>query len=166
MPWASSPRGCMATRTPRSGRPSSMALMRFTNSGTEASLLALAAAKAFTARPRIMVFDGAYHGGLLSFGRGGWPINVPHEYVVAPYNDLAAAEALVREHGQTLAAIIVEPMLGAGGCIPGEPAFLHGLSELASGCGALLVFDEVQTSRLSIGGGGGGTARPPPPPPG
>ena len=130
----------------------SMALMRFTNSGTEASLLALATAKAFTARPKIMVFDGAYHGGLLSFGRGGSPINVPHEYVVAPYNDLAAAEALVREHGPALAAIIVEPMLGAGGCIPGEPAFLHGLRALASGCGALLVFDEVQTSRLSIGG--------------
>ena len=77
---------------------------------------------------------------------------MPHEYVVAPYNDLAAAEALVREHGPALAAIIVEPMLGAGGCIPGEPAFLHGLRALASGCGALLVFDEVQTSRLSIGG--------------
>ncbi|NWF46462.1 aminotransferase class III-fold pyridoxal phosphate-dependent enzyme [Hydrogenophaga sp. D2P1] len=130
----------------------SMALMRFTNSGTEASLLALATAKAFTARPKIMVFDGAYHGGLLSFGRGGSPINVPHAYVVAPYNDLAAAQALVHAHGPTLAAIVVEPMLGAGGCIPGEPAFLRGLSELARGCGALLVFDEVQTSRLSIGG--------------
>ncbi|MEZ5706578.1 MAG: aminotransferase class III-fold pyridoxal phosphate-dependent enzyme [Burkholderiaceae bacterium] len=130
----------------------SMSLMRFTNSGTEASLLALAAAQVHTGRRNILVFDGAYHGGLLSFGRGGSPINAPHDYLVAPYNDLHAVEALVREHGPSLAAIVVEPMLGAGGCIPGDPAFLQGLRDLTERCGALLVFDEVQTSRLSYGG--------------
>ncbi|HEY9094978.1 MAG TPA: aminotransferase class III-fold pyridoxal phosphate-dependent enzyme [Hydrogenophaga sp.] len=129
-----------------------MQLMRFTNSGTEASLLALATAQVFTGRRKVLVFDGAYHGGLLSFGRGGSSLNAPHDYLVAPYNDLPAVEALVREHGPSLAAIMVEPMLGAGGCIPGDPVFLQGLRDLSERCGALLVFDEVQTSRLSFGG--------------
>lgn len=130
----------------------SMALMRFTNSGTEASMLALGLAKVHTGRSRILVFDGAYHGGVLSFGKGGSPLNLPHHWVLSTYNDLDAVRAAVREHGSDLAAILVEPVLGAGGCIPGEPDFLQGLRDLATQCGALLVFDEVQTSRLSWGG--------------
>ena len=129
-----------------------MALLRFTNSGTEANLMALAAATAHTGRRKVLVFNGAYHGGVLSFGGGGSPVNVPHDFVVAPYNDLAAVRALVQAHGPQLAAILVEPMLGAGGCIPAEPAFLHGLRALADACGALLILDEVMTSRLSGGG--------------
>lgn len=130
----------------------SMALMRFTNSGTEASMLALGLAKVHTGRSRMLVFDGAYHGGVLSFGKGGSPLNLPHHWVLSTYNDLDAVRAAVHEHGSDLAAILVEPVLGAGGCIPGEPEFLRGLRELATQCGALLVFDEVQTSRLSWGG--------------
>ena len=129
-----------------------MALLRFTNSGTEANLMALAAATAHTGRRKVLVFNGAYHGGVLSFGGGGSPVNVPHDFVVAPYNDLDAVRALVQAHGPQLAAILVEPMLGAGGCIPAEPAFLHGLRALADACGALLILDEVMTSRLSGGG--------------
>lgn len=129
-----------------------MALLRFTNSGTEANLMALAAATAHTGRRKVLVFNGAYHGGVLSFGGGGSPVNVPHDFVVAPYNDIDAVRALVQAHGPQLAAILVEPMLGAGGCIPAEPAFLHGLRTLASECGALLILDEVMTSRLSGGG--------------
>jgi glutamate-1-semialdehyde 2,1-aminomutase len=129
-----------------------MALLRFTNSGTEANLMALAAACAHTGRRKVLVFNGAYHGGVLSFGGGGSPVNVPHDFVVAPYNDLEAASALVRAHGNEMAAILVEPMLGAGGCIPAEPAFLHGLRALAGECGALLILDEVMTSRLASGG--------------
>jgi glutamate-1-semialdehyde 2,1-aminomutase len=129
-----------------------MALLRFTNSGTEANLMALAAATAHTGRRKVLVFNGAYHGGVLSFGGGGSPVNVPHDFVVAPYNDIDAVRALVQTHGPQLAAILVEPMLGAGGCIPGDPAFLHGLRTLASECGALLILDEVMTSRLSGGG--------------
>lgn len=129
-----------------------MALLRFTNSGTEANLMALAAATAHTGRRKVLVFNGAYHGGVLAFGGGGSPVNVPHDFVVAPYNDLDAVRALVQTHGPQLAAILVEPMLGAGGCIPAEPAFLHGLRALADACGALLILDEVMTSRLSGGG--------------
>ncbi|KNZ34417.1 MAG: glutamate-1-semialdehyde 2,1-aminomutase [Methylibium sp. NZG] len=136
-----------------------MPLLRFTNSGTEANLLALAAAVAHTGRRKVLVFEGAYHGGVLSFGGTGGslksPVNVPHEWLLAPYNDLSAAAAIVQREasgGDALAAILVEPMLGSGGCIPGTPEFLHGLRRLADESGALLVFDEVMTSRLSAGG--------------
>ena len=67
----------------------SIELVRFTNSGTEANLMALAAAKAFTGRRKIMVFEGGYHGGVLGFPPGGSRVNVPHEFIVAPYNDRA-----------------------------------------------------------------------------
>jgi glutamate-1-semialdehyde 2,1-aminomutase len=133
-------------------RFASMELMRFTNSGTEASMLAIALARVHTRRNKVLVFDGAYHGGVLSFGKGGSPINLPHEFLLATYNDLASVEALFRAHGDGIAAILVEPVLGAGGCIPGEPDFLHGLGEIAARHGALLILDEVQTSRLSFGG--------------
>lgn len=133
-----------------------MALLRFTNSGTEANLLALAAAVAHTGRRKVLVFEGAYHGGVLAFGGAGGslnsPVNVPHEWLLAPYNDLDAAAAIVRREGDGLAAILVEPMLGAGGCIPGTPEFLQGLRRLADESGALLVFDEVMSSRLAPGG--------------
>jgi glutamate-1-semialdehyde 2,1-aminomutase len=135
-----------------SHRFSSMQLLRFTNSGTEANLLALATAVAHTGRHKVLVFDGAYHGGVLSFGGAAGAVNVPHDWLRAPYNDLEAAAAHVRRDGARLAAILVEPMLGAGGCIPGTPHFLQGLRRLADTCGALLVFDEVMTSRLALGG--------------
>ncbi|MFX8933918.1 aminotransferase class III-fold pyridoxal phosphate-dependent enzyme, partial [Acinetobacter baumannii] len=79
----------------------------------------------------------------------GSPVTVPHRFVMAPYNDIAAARALI--DGDT-AAILVEPMLGAGGCLPGTPAFLGALREAATATGAVLIFDEIQTSRLSVGG--------------
>ena len=130
----------------------SMELLRFTNSGTEANLLALAVAVAHTGRHKVLVFEGAYHGGVLSFGGTAGSVNVPHEWLLAPYNDLAAAAAHAQRDGDKLAAILVEPMLGAGGCIPGTPDFLQGLRRLADDCGALLVFDEVMSSRLGFSG--------------
>ncbi len=133
-------------------RFASMELLRFTNSGTEANLLALAVAKVHTGRRKILVFDGAYHGSVLAFGGGAAPVNVPHEFLIAPYNDLDAVRAIVAREGTALAAILVEPMLGSSGCIAGDPEFLRGLQDLARGCGALFVLDEVMTSRLSIGG--------------
>jgi glutamate-1-semialdehyde 2,1-aminomutase len=129
-----------------------MQLLRFTNSGTEANLMALATATAHTGRRKVLVFTGAYHGGVLAFAGGGSPVNVPHEWIVARYNDLDDARARVREHRSDLAAVLVEPMLGSGGCVPGDAEFLHGLRALADECGALLIVDEVMTSRLSPGG--------------
>jgi glutamate-1-semialdehyde 2,1-aminomutase len=72
--------------------------------------------------------------------------------VVAPYNDRAATIELIRAHADDLAAVIIEPMLGSGGCIPAEVSFLETLREETRQCGAFLVFDEVMTSRLSPGG--------------
>jgi glutamate-1-semialdehyde 2,1-aminomutase len=133
-------------------RFASIELVRFTNSGTEANLMALAAAKAFTGRRKIMVFEGGYHGGVLSFPPGGSRTSVPHEFIVAPYNDRDAAMRLIRAAGDDLAAVLVEPMLGAGGCIPAEPEFLGTLRAETAQRGAVLIFDEVMTSRLSPGG--------------
>jgi glutamate-1-semialdehyde 2,1-aminomutase len=135
-----------------SARFPSMELLRFTNSGTEANLLALATAILHTGRRRILVFDGGYHGSVLSFHDGGEPLNVPHELVVGVYNDRAGTEALIRRHAAELAAVLVEPVLGSGGCIPGDPDFLAMLRGETAAAGALLVFDEVMTSRLSPGG--------------
>ena len=134
------------------GRFPSIELVRFTNSGTEANLLALAAATAFTGRRKILVFHGAYHGGVLAFARGGSPVNVPHDFRVAAYNDGPATEALIDANAGDLAAILVEPMLGSGGCIPAGPEFLAMLRRRATATGAVLIFDEVMTSRLSGGG--------------
>jgi len=130
----------------------SMELLRFTNSGTEANLMALASATAHTGRRKVLVFKGGYHGGVLAFAGGGSPVNVPHDWIVARYNDLDDVLARVAPHRGDLAAILVEPMLGSGGCIAGDPVFLQGLRALADECGALLIFDEVMTSRLSFGG--------------
>ena len=63
--------------------------MRFTNSGTEANLLAISLARVFTRRQKVLVFDGAYHGAVFGFAGGGSPINVPFDFVLAPYNDIA-----------------------------------------------------------------------------
>ena len=130
----------------------SIDLIRFTNSGTEANLLALALAVAATGRRRVLVFDGAYHGSLLAFAHGEAVTNVPHDWIVGTYNDRAGADGVFGRHGPELAAVLVEPMLGSGGCVPGDPEFLRLLRRRTLECGALLVFDEVMTSRLAPGG--------------
>ncbi|MET3916272.1 glutamate-1-semialdehyde 2,1-aminomutase [Variovorax sp. OAS795] len=126
--------------------------LRFTNSGTEANLMALTAALHFTARRKIMVFSGGYHGGVLGFGARPLPTTVPFDFLVLPYNHAAAASEQIERHGAEIAAILVEPMQGASGCIPGRLDFLHALREGATKAGALLVFDEVMTSRLAPNG--------------
>jgi glutamate-1-semialdehyde 2,1-aminomutase len=130
----------------------SIELVRFTNSGTEANLMAVSAARAITGRPKILVFNGGYHGGVFYFRGHGSALNAPFEYLLGRYNDLAAVEALVRPHRAELAAILIEPMQGTTGCILAERPFLAGLRSLASETGALLIFDEVMTSRLAPGG--------------
>ncbi len=124
--------------------------VRFTNSGTEANLMALAAARAVTGREAIMAFDGAYHGGRLSF-MGPDDLRAPFQWVIGDYNDSEQARALIKEHASDLAVVIVEPMLGSCG-IPGTLEFLGVLRDEARRVGAVLIFDEVQTSRLGPGG--------------
>jgi glutamate-1-semialdehyde 2,1-aminomutase len=127
-------------------------LVRFCNSGTEANLNALEGARAATGRSHILLFEGAYHGGMLSFAHGSSPMSIPFPYVFARYNDLERTLALIERHAHELAAIILEPMMGAGGCIPAAPEFLRGLRAAATRHGIILSFDEVMTSRLSPGG--------------
>jgi glutamate-1-semialdehyde 2,1-aminomutase len=130
----------------------SIELVRFCNSGTEANLLALSLARAVTGKAAVMVFEGGYNGGVFYFKDGNTPLNVPFPYVVARYNDVEAVARLVAEHAGELAAVLVEPMQGSGGVIPGEPEFLLALRDSTAAHDVLLVFDEVMTSRLAHGG--------------
>lgn len=126
--------------------------IRFCNSGTEANLLAVSAARAHTGRNKIMVFNGAYHGSVFYFGEHRSRINAPFSFIVGTYNDPDQCAELICQHGDDLAAILVEPMQGSGGCIPGSLEFLQVLRDMADRSGAVLIFDEVMTSRLSPGG--------------
>jgi glutamate-1-semialdehyde 2,1-aminomutase len=98
-----------------------------------------------------MVFDGGYHGGVLTFA-GHREVNVPHDWVVSTYNDIAAVDAAFAEQGDSIAAVLVEPLQGSAGCVPADPAFLQALRRHCDDAGALLIFDEVMTSRLAPGG--------------
>jgi glutamate-1-semialdehyde 2,1-aminomutase len=130
----------------------SIELVRFTNSGTEANLMAVGAAVAVTGHAKILVFAGGYHGGVFYFRGKGSAVNAPFEFLVGEYNDIPGTRALVAAHRDNLAAILVEPMLGGSGCIPASREFLADLRALASETGAVLIFDEVMTSRLAPGG--------------
>ena len=123
--------------------------LRFTNSGTEANLMAVTAALHFTGRRKIVVFSGGYHGGVLGFGAKPLPTTVPFDFLVLPYNDEKTAREQIDKHGPEIAAVLLEPMQGASGCIPGRLEFLQALRESATRVGALLIFDEVMTSRLA-----------------
>jgi glutamate-1-semialdehyde 2,1-aminomutase len=141
--------------------------VRFVCSGTEATMSALRLARGFTGRAKVLKFDGCYHGHADSFliaaGSGVATLGIPGspgvtagaaaDTLVAPYNDLAAVEAVIAEHGPDLAAIFVEPVAGNMGCVLPREGYLQGLRALAHRAGALLVFDEVITGfRLAPGG--------------
>ncbi|EED16607.1 aminotransferase class III, putative [Talaromyces stipitatus ATCC 10500] len=126
--------------------------MRLTNSGTEANLHALAAARKFTGKKKVVTFSGGYHGGVLMFSGGKpAPNNVDiDEWIVVKYNDLDAAKEAIQSPG--VAAVLVEGMQGSNGCICGTSEFLHGIQRAASDAGVLFILDEVMTSRISDGG--------------
>jgi glutamate-1-semialdehyde 2,1-aminomutase len=144
----------------------SMELVRFVSSGTEATMSALRVARAFTGRSKIVKFVGCYHGHadflLVQAGSGVATLGLPDspgvmpgavaDTLTAPFNDLAAVEALF-DTNDDVAAVIVEPVVGNMGLVLPEPAFLEGLRELTAARGALLIFDEVMTGfRVHPGG--------------
>ncbi|TMD13163.1 MAG: aspartate aminotransferase family protein [Chloroflexi bacterium] len=149
----------------------SMQLLRFTNSGTEATMMALRVARAFTGRDLIVKFRGGYHGthdyaavnaaaaaGVVGGGSesdAGIPSAVSDTVIVLPFNERTIAERALTINGNRIAALIVEPVIGAGGVIPPEEGFLEFLREITRDLGILLIFDEVIAFRLSYNGAQG-----------
>lgn len=142
-------------------------MVRLVNSGTEACMSALRLARGATGRPRVIKFDGCYHGHADSFlvaagsgvltqaipGSPGVPAEVAALTLSLPYNDLAAVQQAVRRHRGELAAIIVEPVAGNMGVVPPQAGFLEGLRQVCDQEGCLLIFDEVITGfRVAWGG--------------
>lgn len=134
------------------GRIPSIELVRFCNSGTEANMLAIQTARYLSGRSKVMVFESGYHGSVFYFGDKAGQLNLPIPWVVARFNETDSTRALLRQHASELAAVVVEPMQGSGGCIPGDFAFLTMLREETRKAGIALIFDEVMTSRLSPSG--------------
>src|SRR5438270_913094 len=154
-------------------RVPSLDLVRFCNSGTEATMFAMRLARAFTGRPKIARIEGGYHGTHDqaevsthpdpaaagppdrptaqpdSIGTPSWALE---QTVVLPFNDADAAERILREEGDGVAAVILEPIIGAGGVIAATPEFLSRLRELTRELGMLLIFDEVISLRVAPGG--------------
>ena len=140
-------------------RVPSVEMVRFVNSGTEATMSAVRLARGATGRDKLVKFEGCYHGhgdsflieagsGALTTGTpssGGVPGAIAAETLLARFNDLPSVEALFEAHRDDIAAVIVEPIAGNMGVIAGEPPFLEGLRDLCSTYGALLIFDEVMT---------------------
>jgi glutamate-1-semialdehyde 2,1-aminomutase len=127
-------------------------LVRFTNSGTEANMMTLSAARCFTGKNKIMAMEGGYHGGTLYFSHGPSPVNAPFDVVMARFNDIDATRHLIAGNAKDLAAVILEPMLGGGGCLPAAKSFLAMLRSECTKHGIVLIFDEVMSSRLHPGG--------------
>ncbi len=130
-------------------RFASIEQVRFTNSGTEANLMAIGTALHHTGRTGVGVFEGAYHGGVLSFGGDG-RLNVPHRFRIAPFDDVGALDGLF--DARDLGCVIVEAVQGAGGCRPAGADFIGELRRRCTDAGSLLILDEVMTSRLAPGG--------------
>jgi glutamate-1-semialdehyde 2,1-aminomutase len=154
----------------------SLERVRFCNSGTEATMCAIRAAKAFTGRAKIIKMEGGYHGShdaaeisvspsaaaagpaeapVAVAGSAGLFEGITRDVLVAPFNDIESTARLIEAHRADLAAVIVEPVMGAAGIIAATPEYLAFLREATTRVGALLVFDEVVTFRLGYGGAQG-----------
>jgi glutamate-1-semialdehyde 2,1-aminomutase len=148
-------------------RVPSIEMVRMVNSGTEAVMSAIRLARAYTQRPKLIKFEGCYHGhadsllvkagsGALSLGTpdsAGVPKATAEHTLTATFNHLESVEALLKQNPDSVAAILVEPVAGNMGCIPPELGFLEGLRQLCDEYGALLIFDEVMTGfRVAQGG--------------
>ncbi len=145
----------------------SVEMVRMVNSGTEATLSAIRLARGATGRSRIVKFEGCYHGHgdsfLVKAGSGALTLGLPDSpgvpsaladlTLTLPYNDFDAATALFDAHGQSIAALIIEPVVGNANCIPPKEGFLKHLRALCTRHGVVLIFDEVMTGfRVALGG--------------
>ena len=146
--------------------------IRFTNSGTEGTMMAIRAARAFTGKPKIAKFEGGYHGSheSVSVSVGppankldpsgptaipeypGQPQGILDDVVVMPYNDLESSERLIRAHKDELSCVIMEPISSNFGYLPASLDFLQGIRDVTDELGILLIFDEVQSFRVAPGG--------------
>jgi glutamate-1-semialdehyde 2,1-aminomutase len=145
----------------------SLERVRFVSSGTEAAMSAIRVARAFTNRSRIIKFAGCYHGHadafLVKAGSGALTLGIPTspgvtpsvaaDTLIARYNDLPSVDALIGEHGASIAAIIVEPIAGNIGVVPPAEGFLPGLRDRCTANGSLLIFDEVISGFRAAPGG-------------
>jgi glutamate-1-semialdehyde 2,1-aminomutase len=131
--------------------------LRFTNSGTEATMFALRLARAHTGRDVIAKFDGAYHGthDWALAGTRGVPAALNELVVELPYNDIGGVRERLAGRERTVAAIIIEPVLGAGGMRPADPGFLADLRELTTSHGIVLIYDEIIAFRIGYHGAQG-----------
>ncbi|MCU0417227.1 MAG: glutamate-1-semialdehyde 2,1-aminomutase [Cytophagaceae bacterium] len=147
-----------------------MEMVRMVNSGTEATMAAIRVARGYTGKEKIIKFEGCYHGHgdsfLIAAGSGavtmGFPDSpgvtqgVANDTLTAPYNDLAAVESIVAANKGTIAAIILEPVVGNMGCVLPDIEFLKGLRTLCDREGIVYIWDEVMTGfRLSTSGAQG-----------
>ena len=146
----------------------SVEMVRLVSSGTEAAMSAIRLARGFTGRDLVVKFEGCYHGhsdtllakgagsGVATLGIPGSPgvtEGAARDTLTVPFNDLEAVDRVFAEHGDRIAAVIVEPVAANMGVVPPEPGFLEGLRQLCKSSGALLVFDEVITGfRIAFGG--------------
>ncbi len=145
----------------------SIELIRFCSSGTEAAMSALRLARGYTNRPKIVKFEGCYHGHsdslLVKAGSGALTLGIPTspgvlpelvaQTIVLPFNDLDAVRETFKGIGHEIACIMVEPVAGNMNCIPPKSGFLQGLREICTEYGSLLIFDEVMTGfRVALGG--------------
>ncbi len=145
----------------------SMEMVRMVSSGTEATMSAIRLARGYTGRDDIIKFEGCYHGHsdslLVKAGSGaltqgvpssaGVPADFARHTLTLAYNDLVEVEATLKEKGEQVACIIVEPVAGNMNCVPPAPGFLEGLRTLCDAYGVVLIFDEVMTGfRVALGG--------------
>ena len=154
-------------------RVPSLDKVRFVNTGTEATLNAIRAARAFTGKQKLVKCEGAYHGNhdaiqisvvppLDKAGKADSPESVAafpgisetavDDIFIMPFNDIVTAEKIIRKHADELAAVIVEPVNGQCGMVPAKPEFLEGLRRLTDDLGIVLIFDEVIAFRIAYGG--------------
>jgi len=133
-------------------RFASIERVRFTNSGTEANLYAFLLARAITQRPGILMFEGGYLGGAMSFATSDPRLRAPFDFITVPYNDIEAFDAAISAHGSRLACVATELMLNSGGCIQADGAFIRHVENVCRNRGILFLVDEVMTSRLHVAG--------------